>query len=402
VVIASNTQRQARHHMANIKSMLEQNELLKMDLGPFQEQDEWGLYSLVLPQYGARIIAASSEQSIRGLRHGPYRPDLIIVDDVEDLESVKTREGRDKTYQWLIGDVIPAGELFKTKVMVVGNLLHEDSLLMRLKQNIKEGKHPGGIFRAYPLLDADGNVAWPDKYKTPADIELQRLSVGNDIAWQREFLLRIVPDEGQIIKPEWIKNYEDLPRISKEKHHFRYGIIAADLAISSGPTADYSAFVSAYVYGYEKDLRIYILRHPINERLDFPAQVAKLKELSDTIVPGQRSQIIVEQVGYQSALIQTLQAEGYPVVGSLTHGQDKAARLTVASPHIRLGTVQFAAKGNELLIQQLTGFGTEKHDDLSDSCAMLINHVVSGNNLKSHCGIMFFDGDGNCTGECFV
>jgi len=72
----------------------------------------------VIPKFNARLIAASSEQSIRGLRHGAYRPDLIICDDVEDLNSVKTNESRDKTYAWLTGDVIPLGDL-NTKIISI-------------------------------------------------------------------------------------------------------------------------------------------------------------------------------------------------------------------------------------------------------------------------------------------
>jgi len=31
------------------------------------------------------------------MKHMQYRPDLIICDDIEDLQSVKTKEGRDKS-----------------------------------------------------------------------------------------------------------------------------------------------------------------------------------------------------------------------------------------------------------------------------------------------------------------
>lgn len=382
VVIASNTQRQARQHLANIKSMLEQNDLLKMDLGPFQEQDEWGSYSLVLPQYGARILAASSEQSIRGLRHGSSRPDLIIVDDVEDLESVKTREGRDKIYQWFSRDVIPAGELFQTKIMVVGNLLHEDSLIMRLKQSIKEGRHSGAIFRAYPLLDAAENVAWPDKYKTSADIELQRQIVGDDIAWQREFLLRIVADEGQIIKPEWIQYYDELPDSKIQENHYRFAGVGVDLASSQNSRADYVAMVSGKVFGYDDRTTIYILPHPINERMEFPSQVERLKQLSSILDPSKKSRLFIEDVQYQASLVQELQSKNYPAEGVKVHGQDKAARLVIISHYLKQGVVKFPRKGCEQLIQQLVGFGVEKHDDLADAFAILVNQVMIGNNKK--------------------
>ncbi|MDO8625817.1 MAG: hypothetical protein Q7R47_07055, partial [Candidatus Diapherotrites archaeon] len=100
VVIICQTQAQARQHMVNIRRELENNKLLKSDMGPFQEETggEWAMSSLVFTNTNARIMVASVEQSIRGIRHFEYRPDLLILDDVEDMNSCKTMEGRDKTF----------------------------------------------------------------------------------------------------------------------------------------------------------------------------------------------------------------------------------------------------------------------------------------------------------------
>jgi len=136
--------------MMNIRNELEDNDLLKRDLGPFQEEsDEWGSHSLVFSKHGARITVASTDQSIRGLRHNEYRPDLIICDDVEDVQSTKTREGREKTYHWLRGEVLPAGDR-TSRLIIVGNLLHEDSLLMRIKEEVNQSR-TSGVFKQYPL-----------------------------------------------------------------------------------------------------------------------------------------------------------------------------------------------------------------------------------------------------------
>ena len=111
VLILSQTQAQAKQHMMNLRRELEGNLLLKNDLGPFKEEsNEWGATSLVFSQSNARITIVSTEQSVRGLRHDQHRPDLIIGDDLEDIASTKTREGRNKTYEWLTGEVVPAGD----------------------------------------------------------------------------------------------------------------------------------------------------------------------------------------------------------------------------------------------------------------------------------------------------
>ena len=90
VLIVCQTQAQARQHMMNLRRELEQNALLKSDLGPFKEEfgsGEWAMSSLVFKNTGARIMVASIDQSIRGVRHYQHRPDLIILDDIEDLNS---------------------------------------------------------------------------------------------------------------------------------------------------------------------------------------------------------------------------------------------------------------------------------------------------------------------------
>ena len=43
---------------------------------------------------------------------------------------------------------------------------------------------------------------------------------------------------------------------------------------------------------------------------------------------------------------------------------------------IQMGNVRFPRKGCEKLIQQLTGFGVERHDDLMDAIIMVVAEVV--------------------------
>lgn len=110
VLIISSTQHKAQMLLQHIKKELETNVLLQSDLGPFREErNEWNTVSLYIPKYDAKISIASSEQSIRGIRFKEHRPQLLILDDLEDIELVKTKEGRDKLDNWLMSEVIPAG-----------------------------------------------------------------------------------------------------------------------------------------------------------------------------------------------------------------------------------------------------------------------------------------------------
>jgi len=372
VLILCQTRSQAKQHMMNLKRELEGNILLQNDLGPFQEEnDEWGSASLVFSRLNARITAASTEQSIRGLRHNQHRPDLIIGDDVEDIASTKTHEGRQKTYQWLTGEVIPAGDLH-TRLIIVGNLLHEDSLLMHLKRDIEEGQ-TNGIFKQYPLLDVENYIAWPGKYPNMTDVEAEKKKLGNEIAWQREFLLHIVPNEEQVIHPEWIHYYDTLPQNSDSFHEVAVGV---DLAISQKDTADCTAMVSALILGSEKTFRVYILPNPVNGRLTFPQTIERLKTVVKTNEKMYSTvTVLVEDVGYQKAVIDQLNHDDFDAEG-VKVSSDKRSRLMSVSNLIQSGKILFPRQGAEELIRQLVGFGVERHDDLVDAFTIVGHRAI--------------------------
>ncbi len=375
VLILGHTMHQAKTYMKNIKAELEANELLQADLGPFQEEDEWQAFSLVIPNYNARITCASYEQGIRGLRYRQHRPDLIICDDVEDLESVKNLESREKTYNWLTGEVLPAGDQ-NTKLIIVGNLLHEDSLIMRIKKNI-ENETFNGIFRAYPLMDENNKITWIGKFPTKKEIQDEKQKIGSESAWQREYMLRIIPDTDKVIHPAWIHFYDTLPDIENPANDYRYAATGVDLAISEKETAHYTAMVSARVYGMGENRKIYILPNPVNKRLSFPATTQKIKEQSKILGNGIPTKIFIEDVAYQKAAIQSLREEGYPVEGVSVLGRDKKARLSLTTPLLQAKKILFPKRGAEILIQQLIGFGSEKHDDLVDAFTTLIPKIPS-------------------------
>lgn len=372
IIILGQTQRQAKQHLMNIRRELENNELLRSDLGPFKEiEDEWGSYSLVIPKYNARITAASMEQTIRGMRHGQYRPDLIICDDIEDLQSVKTREGRDKIHQWITGEIVPAGDR-NTKMVFIGNLLHEDSLLMRLKEKIESGELDGQYLEI-PLIDDNGKISWLGKFPNMQSINKEKKKIANEISWQREYMLRIIPDTGQIVHREWLHYYSYIPESYTAHLLTATGV---DLAISQKDAADYTAIVSAKVYRRGKELKIFILPNPINEKLLFPDTVEKMKSINSILGKGK---IYIEGVGYQPALQQQLFKEGIYAENGKLYGLDKASRLNLITPLICSGSILFPEKGAERLIEQMLHFGVDKHDDLVDALTLLVNQITEYN-----------------------
>ena len=369
VLIICQTQAQAKQQMMNIRRELENNKVLRSDLGPFQEEvgGEWASSSLVFKNTGARIMVASVDQSIRGVRHYEHRPDLILCDDIEDLNSSKTMEGRNKIFDWFTREVIPLGDM-GTRIILVGNLLHEDSLMMRLRKLI-ESKKLKGVFKWFPLVNDEGECLWPGKFDTPEKITDLRLSVANELAWQQEYLLNIISDSTRVIFPEWIRTYsqEEFDQAETEKI-----IVGVDLAISQKETADCTSMVAIKVSGTGSAKKLFVLPNPINKRMTFPDVIEKVNELNNIFTfDGNVVEFVVESNGFQELYVTAL-CEKLDSVKGVKHTNDKRSRLALTSTLVREGTILFPEQGADELIAQLTGFGIENHDDLADAFAMAV------------------------------
>jgi predicted phage terminase large subunit-like protein len=380
IIIISQTQSQARLILSNIRRELETNQLFIRDFGHLSTDpanSEWNSSTIVLGKSGIRISVYSTGESIRGIRHLATRPDLIIGDDLEDLASVKNREIRTQNFDWFTGEVMPLGDP-KTKLIVIGNLLHEDSLMMKIKNGIISETLNGKFFE-YPLVSAGNVIAWPGKYPTTKEIEDERKKIGNDIAWYREYLLQILPPDDRIIKNDWIHYYDELPaHMAANCVGF---VISLDPAISQKHTADKTAIIVGAIYK-SKNFHYLYITDIYNSRMDFPTTKELVEKLSDSVNPGRRTIVLVEQVAYQEALIQALQTEGFPAEGINPHGGDKRARLHVSSSYIKNGSVLFPRYRSAELVNQLTNFGVERYDDLVDAFTMMVNQVFGTNNSR--------------------
>lgn len=384
-LILGHTQPKAQNHLLAIKHEFENNALLRADLGPFKEENnQWGATALILPQYGAKIAIGSTEQSVRGIRHYEHRPDVIICDDIEDMNSVRTQENRDKLFEWLTSDVLPAGDK-DTRMIFVGTPLHEDSLLKRLEK-LFERDGSKNAFRRYPIVDVLGRPIWPGKFPTIADVEAEKAKCFSDRAWQREYLLKIVPPDDQIIKRESIRYYKDLPSTS-----FRQVALMIDPARSLNATADYTAMVAGRMYGVGKDRVIYILPNPVNARLNTEQLIGKVKLLSQTLATNASPlRVYVEDVAFQGIIADLLKGAGINAKPYPIKGQTKEGRLEAVGALIEVGKVLFPEHGAEPLIEQMLGFGSEKHDDLVDACTMLVFQLLE--NTKNYPSVMWVSG----------
>jgi|SRR5579872_852626 len=378
IVLASQTRQQARQHLANIRSELESNQLLKNDLGPFEEEaDERGSFALTFKSFDAKIIAVSTEQSIRGSRYKQYRPDLIILDDIEDLNSTRTKEARDKIYDWFSSEIIPLGTP-ETRIFILGNFLHEFSLVGRLMAEIKDSTRKG-VFKRFPLIDEQGVCLWPGRFPDEESIQNFKQKVGDEATWEREYKLNIIAGGDRLIPLDWIKYYDKLPGKHWKYDYYIFTYSAADMAISQSESSDCTAIVSAQVHrpdAASEELQIYVLPNPVNQRLNFPQAIEMLKQITGMYCKDAESKLFIESVGFQEAYYQHMMEQGYSQIAGVKVSADKRTRLALTTKMIQDGTIMFPKTGCEDLIMQLVGFGRERHDDLADAFSMVIQQIM--------------------------
>jgi predicted phage terminase large subunit-like protein len=172
VILVADAFEQAAALLEAVKAELEANPRLAMDFPKAVGLGRVWNVGVAITATDAKIQAFGSGKRMRGLRHGPHRPDLVICDDLENDENVKSPEQRDKLQDWLQKTVLSLGEAGDTMdVILVGTVLHYDSVLARLLGN-----------RLWRSRKFKAVIQWPDRLDLWDRWEEILLSLGEDAA----------------------------------------------------------------------------------------------------------------------------------------------------------------------------------------------------------------------------
>lgn len=123
----------------NLKRELVTNKLVKAMFGPLKTKDPDGVDEMFskkswVSSGNTFVLPLGSGQQIRGVLHVNYRPDLIIVDDLEDPDTIENDEQRTKRKIWFNADLIKAVSRVSKdwQIVYIDTLKHEDALLQDL------------------------------------------------------------------------------------------------------------------------------------------------------------------------------------------------------------------------------------------------------------------------------
>lgn len=397
ILLIADTFEQSVALLESVKNELIGNPRLNHDFPEYTGEGRvWNTGTLITCSQ-VKIQALGAGKRMRGLRHGPHRPDLIILDDLENDEHVRKPEQRDKLQAWLQKTVLNLGSADGSMdVVYIGTILHYDSVLARtLKKSLWQTK----VFQAI--------TQWPDRMDLWDQWEALLIGQGEQAAqcfWEKHQQLML---QGARVSWPAMRTLYQLMQLRAEDHaafdaEYQNDPLCGENAPFAQCIAYWSSTSEDWLYfgvcdpslgkqgagrdpsailigGFSpKTMTLHVIEACIRKR--HPDTI-----IEDIIALHQNYKPIlwgVEAVQFQEffahVLVQRAAEQGCALpVRPLKNTSDKLLRIESLQPHMAQKHILLHPSQHEL-IHQLRHFPKADHDDGPDALEMLWRISCSG------------------------
>jgi len=412
----TNTQEQAATLLKDIKDQLKSNPLIVSDFPEIcrgKKPKPWRDNRIQLPN-GAMIRVYGAGQSPRGVKNNKDRPGLIIADDLENEEQAQSEEQRDKLRSWFRKTLLNTGHP-DTNVVVIGTILHQDSLLANLVDPNRNSGWNGKKYKAVekfsdnPQLweewlsifcckeEHEGN-AGPEAAKLYFEANRENMLEGTEVLWpewesyydlmviresqgrrsfQSEKQNEPIDPQQCIFKEEdfmfWDDDYRDVQHLIQSMNGRGRFYGACDPSLGKSTRGDYTAIV-ILLRDDDRDINYVIAADLLHcspseaiERITGYAGMYDFKKFA------------IEINNFQEHMADNLErrivACGRRLpIHKITSRSNKQARIAGLEPYINQGNIRFCRKHRQFL-DQLTQFPLAKNDDGPDALEMAMKAV---------------------------
>ena len=303
--------------------------------------------------------------------------DIIIVDDPLKAEDAASETARAEVIRWYSTTLATRlNDKQRGVIVVVMQRLHEDDLAGYLldqggwhhldlpaiateDQNIRIGPDPEDVHRR-----KEGEVLHPER-EPRATLDRIKADLGS-LAFSAQYQQRPIPLEGNLVKREWFKLYDDPPAPSP-----RSRIVQSwDVAGTVTGRSDWSVCTTWGVHH-----KTFYLLDVWRGRLDYPRLKRKVIELQ--LAHGAHT-VLIEKAGLGLNLVQDLGADspvGFPNPIGITPVGDKVTRMEAENARIEAGHVVLPRDAPWLddFLAELLAFPNGRHDDQVDSVSQFLN-----------------------------
>lgn len=380
---------QAYPMLEAIKAELEANPRIRIDFPKAFGQGRVWQSGTIVTANNVKVQVAGAGKKLRGLRHGAYRPDLVILDDIENDENVRKPEQRDKLHSWLKKTIMPlgaAGE--KLDIFYIGTILHYDSVLNRTLSNpawrsarfkaIVQMPHNMGLWDEWEALF---NANRLDDAETFYKINKKAMDAGAVVSWDARPILALMKIRARDGHDAFDSEYQNDPTSGEDAPfnnaiHFwhelpndltYFGAVDPSLG-KHGASRDPSAII---VGGWSKSTStLYVIVADIKKRL--PDRI-----ISDVIAYQRKFGCVawaVESIQFQeflrTELVKRSAEQGVPVPAKAVNPHsDKLLRIEALQPHMTNKLILLHSE-QQTLIDQFRHFPKADHDDGCDGVEM--------------------------------
>lgn len=367
VLIANATESNATKMIRLIERFLGKQSLLEQVYGKF-ESEIWNQEEFVIAQRTAPLVAptfmAAGIQKTLTSQHF----DLIIADDLVEPDNVRTKEQREKVYEFYLSlfDLLePDG-----RMVVIGTRYHQDDLYAKILE--ENATHKNWSIFVRSCYNPDGSVLFPEKFSHDQLDDIKKKSFYH---FSTQYLNDPIDPENADFRTEWIKYYDPA------QPHPSSLYLTIDPAISLDRNADFSAFIVA---GMFNDRRIRVV-DSVHRRL-VPSEL--VDQVFDLVKKWRLHRVGIETFAFQKTLkydIQRQQRErgvffSIDELGKRHSGRgeqvlSKEARIRRLQPYFEQGLFEIRSDMAELR-DELLAFPRGRHDDLIDALSYQLDYLV--------------------------
>jgi hypothetical protein len=359
-----------RRHFGSIKAS-------KADMDYEEQFSRHAWVANVGGQASTLVYPRGSGQQVRGLLFRNNRPDLLIIDDLEDTETIENEDVRRKRKVWFFADVMKCiSRLSKDyKIIYIDTLKHEDSLLEDLLAS------PDWHSIRLEICDDNYNSYAPEFVSTEEikkEAQAHRESGMLDVFF-REYRNIPISLEDAVFKQSYFKYYEETDV------EFRRNLknIETFLVIDPAKTAKlHSAESSIVAVGVDRTSSKIFIRDVVASKM-LPDEL--YNELFLMAARFKARVVGVEVTSLHEFIVQPIKNEMFRrgIVFELIElhargGQKKEMRVAQLAPYYRHGFIYHNKNCCDALESQLLSFPRSKRFDIMDAEAYLIEMLEVG------------------------
>lgn len=365
-MIVSDTESQAVAFLRDISAEIQENERLRAAFGVkgFIKDAEAEMEVEFLDGTQFKMVAKGGDQKVRGTKWRNKRPNLILIDDLENDESVMNPERRKKLKDWFFKALIPCGAK-NCLIRAVGTILHFDSLLENI---MDDPEWVSKRYAAHKSWDDFTEILWPEQFDETRlrTIRQQFINTRMPDGYTQEYLSTPLSNENSYFKREWFSDFTYSDYDAPKEYY-----VGVDFAISKKQTADRTVIAVVGVNRYG----VTFVEHVRKGRWDSKEIVDNLFEVSeqfDVQVWYMEKGAIQKSIG-PFLSDEMVKRNNYLNVVEMLPATDKEMRAKPIQGRMRNGGLRFdkSADWYDDFEMEMLRFPRGAHDDQVDALSLI-------------------------------